>query len=579
MVEHLVARFLRSVDTARTMDDLRRIAGFDRYQASLGLERAARVVAGAAVDAGLHDVAVRGYQADGKAQWWTFEAPVSWTPLTATLRVVGADGPVVDLDHGIHPFAVATYSASTPGGGVTVPLVRRGGDLDGALVVVDRDEYRDGALLSELDAGGALGFVTDATNKGDDRGRIELPTTSRLLAFSLTPSEFARVAELRGATARVEVRVDRTALMPVVSGVLPRDWDGNGDGDGEVWLTAHLCHPRPSANDNASGVAALLGAARALAAVPGRRAAVRFFWGPEFVGTASILHRRLAVEGGRLPLAVINLDMVGEDQASCASPFVVERSPDTLPSLLTPLAEKVVHEAFAATADSPGTWQSSPFLGFSDHALFVDPSVGSPAVQFCHPADRFNHSAADTIDKVSPVELTRATAAAAALAHLVASGGPGREELGRVLDWWCEREVARAEEVAAAQGGEWGRRLREHVERGNARLRALAAGVDPDRASAEDDEPPVRAAWDGPLNLRAMIAHLPEASRHALGSLIAADKHCLAVLFNLAIRADGRTGRSAIIEDTSLALGRPLDGAVAGRLFDALEESGWVVRA
>ncbi|WP_447007559.1 DUF4910 domain-containing protein [Saccharothrix isguenensis] len=571
MVEHLVTRFLRSVDTARMMDDLRRIAGFDRYQASLGLDGAARIVAEAAVDAGLRDVAVHDHQADGKAQWWTFEAPVSWTPLTGTLRVTGQDGPVVDLDHVVHPFAVATYSAATRGV-VTVPLVRRTGDLEGALVVVDRDEYRDGGLLAELDAAGALGFVTDATSKGDQRGRIELTTTSRLLAFSLTPAEFSHIVDLRGLTGRVEVAVDRSAAMPVVSGVLP------GEGDGEVWLTAHLCHPRPSANDNASGVAALLGAARALTAVPGRRAAVRFFWGAEFVGTAAILHR-LAVEGGRPPLAVINLDMVGEDQALCASPFVVERSPDTLPSLLTPLAERVVHEAFAATADSPGTWQSSPFLGFSDHALFADPSVGSPAVQFCHPADRFNHSAADTIDKVSPVEMTRSTAAAAALAHLVASGGPAADEVDRVLDWWCEREVARAEEVAAAHGGEWGRRLREHVDRGNARLRALAVGADFDRMADQPDEQPVSGAWDGPLNLRAMTAHLPEASRHELGSLIAADKNCLAVLFNLAIRADGRTGRSAIIEDTSLALGRPLDPVVTGKLFDALEESGWVVRA
>ncbi|GAA2422348.1 M28 family peptidase [Streptomyces glaucus] len=607
-----VESLLRAVPAEDVMDHVARLSSYDRYQASLGLERAAGMVADAAEAAGLTDVTVDRYAADGRPQWWSFRAPVSWTPLTARLTVhpgkdTGAP-PVLRADHAEQPFTVATYSAPTPAGGVTAPLVRLTGTeppgpgLAGAVAVVDRAAFVRGSLLAELTAAGALGLVTDAPWKGadDDQhpGRIELPPDSALFGFSLTPDGFRRLAAAadRGAVARAEVTVDRTAAMPVVSGVLPGDGTG-----GEIWLTAHLCHPRPSANDNASGVAALLGAAAALSRVrradarTGARHAIRFFWGAEFLGNAAVLHGRSQPGGGPLPEALINLDMVGEDQALCRSPFVVERPPETTPTLLAPLAEHVVDRVFAATAHSPGTWSPSPFLGFSDHALYADPSVDRPAVQFCHPADRFNHSAADTPDKVSQVEMVRATAAGAALAHVLASGGPSRTVLTDVVDRWCEGERAAAEATVrrlGRAGTDWGRGLADHVARRTAALRALAAGAPAAEARAlaegRSGDPgtgrpgggrPVHRNWEGPLNLRAMLGALPPATRDRLGGMIAEDKHHLSVLFNLAIRADGRRDRAAVVADTSYGLRRPLRSGTTALLFDALLESGWLAES
>jgi hypothetical protein len=626
-----VESVLRAVPADEVMGHVARVAAHDRYQASLGLERAAAVVADAAEAAGLTDVTVDRYNADGRAQWWSFRAPVSWTPLTARLTVhAGRDAaapPLLALDHAGQPFTVATYSAPTPAGGVTAPLVPVTGDgppgpaVAGAVALVDRAAYLRGSLLADLTAAGALGLITDAPWKGtgDDRerggagrhpegsgqrpdgvgqhpGRIELPPDSALFGFSVTPEQFRLLASAagRGAVVRAEVTIDRTAAMPVVSGVLPGDGSG-----GEIWLTAHLCHPRPSANDNASGVAALLGAAAALSrwrradARAGTRHAIRFFWGAEFLGNAAVLHGRSRAGGGPLPEALINLDMVGEDQALCRSPFVVERPPETTPTLLAPLAEHVVDRVFAATAHSPGTWSPSPFLGFSDHALYADPSVDRPAVQFCHPADRFNHSAADSLDKVSRVEMIRATTAGAALAHTLACGGPSRAVLTDVVDRWCAAERSAAEDTVrrlGRAGTDWGRGLAAHVDRRAAALRALAAGapVEEARALAEGrtgDDPalvgggrPVRRAWDGPLNLRAMLGTLPPASRARLGGMIAEDKHHLSVLFNLAIRADGRRDRASVITDASYALRRPLPPDTTAVLFDALLESGWVTQ-
>jgi len=63
----------------------------------------------------------------------------------------------------------------------------------------------------------------------------------------------------------------------------------------EVLVVAHLCHPQPSANDNASGAAAALEAARVLQTLiagghlPPPRRSIRFLWLPEFTGSQAYL--------------------------------------------------------------------------------------------------------------------------------------------------------------------------------------------------------------------------------------------------------------------------------------------------
>ncbi|QMU71837.1 M28 family peptidase [Streptacidiphilus sp. P02-A3a] len=593
MTNSLLQHCLRLVPTDEVIRHVEQICRYDRYQGSTGLEQAAQLVAEAATAAGLTDVRIDRFPADGTAQWWSWRAPVSWTPVAAVLDVYDGPDRVIRIDHAEQPFSVATYSAPTSAGGCDAGLVRVGPSTDGlelkgALAVVERSCFGRAHLLEELSAAGAVGFVTDAPWKGTPdavhTGRIELPPDSILSAFSVTPAQLDRIATAadHGGRARMTVEVDRSAAMPVVSGVLP----GTDASAGEIWLTGHLCHPRPGANDNASGVAALLGVAAALSA--GRRAvagfgtrgSIRFFWGPEFLGQAAVLHQYVGSGGrGRLPDAVINLDMVGEDQDRCASPFVVERPLDLSPSLLGPLAEHYVAGVFAATADHPGSWQPSPFLGFSDHALYADPGIDRPAVQFCHPADRFNHSAGDAPDKVSPVEMLRSTAAAAALAQTLAGGGPDEAEVRRIVDRWCERERTRGRAVASGHGSPWAQRYLTRVEAGCDLLTALAAG-DTERPAAPPSPsangPAIARDWSGPLNLRAMMADLSPGTRGGLAELIAADKHCLSMLFHFAVRANGRRTRHEIVDDASLALEREIEPAVSGRLFDALLESGWV---
>jgi hypothetical protein len=584
MNDRLVARALAAVPVDTAMAIVAQLCGLDRYQASTGIESAAELIAAAARLAGLEGVRIDRHSADGTVRWWTFAAPRAWTPRQATLSLDAGGRTVLHVDHGVSPFSVAAYSAPTPPGGVSTRLVDLGGattalDLAGNMALMDTAAARRGAMAERLAAAGAVGYLTDAPSRpdteGDATGRIELMPDSPLFAFSLTPAQFAlaRDACAWGARVRAVVDVHCAATMPVVTGVLP------GHGPDEVWVMGHLCHPRPGANDNASGVAAALAAAdvvRAVGAQTGPHCTIRFLWGPEFVGSAAALHGRLedGADGGRPPRAVVNLDMVGEDQMLCGSPFVVERPPEFAATSFAALAEEVVDAVFAATASEPGRWHPAPFLGFSDHALFADPAVNSPAVQFCHPADRFNHSSADTIDKVSPVEMCRASAAGGLVAALAAASGFATT--AGPPAWWTVQEIERLDAVADRYGGQWGEGLRAYTRR------RLVTGP-PRRAESRlgpgGRTGQLRPTWRGPLNVRAMLGDLDPASRARVDAIVQREKVALSVLFHLGLRAHRGRMRSELIEETSYGLERPLDPVDIEILVDAFVSSGWLVEA
>ena len=577
-----IEHFLAEASEDAMFRYIRGLVDLDRYQASEGILQAAEAVAGWSEEAGLSDVTIEQYPADGKPRWWTFDAPSSWTPTRATLsldRPAGRQQALADQNR--DPFSLATYSAATPSGGAAYRLARWGeeGDLNGRVVVLGRDSGPSvGEAISFVMNAGAAGFVTDKPAKPDSdgrpqAGRIELSPRSPLFAFSVTPRivEELERAERRGDRAWIDIAISDGAAMPVVSATLA------GEVPDEIWIISHLCHPRPGANDNASGAAATLGLARALAEARGSgrplRRTVRFLFGPEFVGTVASLHDRPR------PSAVVNLDMVGEDQSLCASPFVLERAPEHVGSLINPLAENAVFEAFRQTGRHGGAWQSSPFVGFSDHALFADATIATPAVQFCHPTDRFNHSAADTLDKVSPVELRRTVAAAAAL--LFDLDTPLTPSLRAVVERWCDGARGQAERVArscSVEESSWATAVRRDTEIYCAGLLdatdPLAAQVSP-REESPDPAAPQRQ-WDGPFNARAMLNALGEAARKDIRGRIEADKGFYSTLVNFGLRIDGRHSRSRIAEQVGIARGRQLEPATTERVWSAFDEAGFI---
>jgi hypothetical protein len=611
-----VAELHRELDVDEAMRVLAELTRFDRYQGSAGIVAAAELVAEEARRAGLADVEVLRLPADGRTRWWTFTAPASWTPRAASLSIT--DGPPL-VSYPGHPYSFAANSAGTDGELRTLPIVEAVEPAwpRGALVLVESISSLGPDLFARLRDGAAAGFaVVTHPDRPGHVGRVELPPGSGLFAFSVDPERFAclRDAARAGRRAAVAADVDTSAqYMPVVTA---RTASG---GQRECLVTAHLCHPAPGANDNASGVAAALAVGRLLTRRPLRRA-VRFVWGPEFVGLAAYLHTRGRQPGWQRPLAAVNLDMVGEDQRRCGGPLVVEHCPDYLPHFVNALADAVVEALPQASRSYSGAvpcdvwaWRGTPYVGASDHSLLVDRSVSCPAIQLGHWPDRYNHSAADSLDKVDPQELRRSAAIAASVLRVACDDhDPARaEDLADLVSRWAaQRMVAclpspadadergidrtrlldRAHDAGAGalrsllEIGAKPERIAAHQARLadlRASLRGAPAGVYHDSAleyvGTDRGERPLMRAWPGPFNVRALIGQCAPDDRRRLEGEIAADRaRFYATAMALAQAIDGRAHAELVIERAALDSGLRIERVFAKGFLDAMERAGWV---
>lgn len=641
----LVAGIHSHCETDAAMADVAALCEHDRYQASAGINAAAAYVAERAEAAGLSAVETLLFPADGQRRWWTYRAPCSWTPLRARLSVGGVE--VVRYPE--QPYTLAAYSAATPPGGTTARLHRwsdvdEDADLSGALVVVDTAVSLS-TVIDRLTTGGGAGLVIDPLSGRADRrldqiGRVELPPGARICAFSVNSVAIQRLLAATGAGAHATIEVElglESVPMPVVTALLP----GRGDTSDEILLSAHLCHPRPSANDNASGVAALLGAARVLVRGGRERTrdggtdhwGVRFLWGPEFTGSAAYLHD--VVQAGRAPAPVlaINVDMAGEDLGRCGGPLVIESGPDDLPSPLPALAQRCAalipprsrSYSGAVPADA-WTWRSSPFAGGSDHALLAAAPTRSPVLSLGHWPDRTNHSSADTVDCVDPAELCRTTtvvaAAVAALrtradrelaadiaaattswaAHRVLDALPGHRpprpaawsaEPATVLDAHADTEVhrllrhrtgvalgaVRTLGLAGVHDGQM-RAAEAHVASIATAVLAGFPSVPTATAGDADDGPALVPRWSGPANLRALAELATPDDRAWLDGQLARDRggnYTRAVA--LLGGLDGHRGWRGAAWWAALASELPMPVEFAHRFLDVVCRVGWAATA
>jgi hypothetical protein len=518
-------------DTVR--NDIETVASFDRFQASWGINQAADFIVGAAAEAApTARIELRRYSLGGATRWWTFDAPCPWTPLSATATVQSPDGPVLLAEYPAMPYTLATYSAATDGCGLGAQLSiadqsTAGSSWRNRIAVVRHNDVAQ--LLDGLREAGAAGVLVGPGVAGAAR-RVELDAASTLVGFSLADVAWQTAvrAASNGWPLLTHVNLGPAEPMPVASALLP------GTEDGEVWILAHLCHPRPGANDNASGVIAALGGLRAIAAAradTGRtaRLGIRFLWMPELVGTAAFLHDRLRGERCPSPVAAIDLDMVGTDQARWGIPMAVEAGPFERHTWFATLARTAL-SWIAESARRHGRnwhWESIDFRGFSDHALLLDPCVDTSAVLLTHRAELVNHSGADTVDLMDVDEVRRAGIVAAAL----------------------------AEYVATAAAKPWERN---------------ASWSQPESANPTA----LLRRWDGPFNLRGMACDLPSAERTWLRSALH-DKRVRTVASLIAFGIDGRRDANQVLEYTRRHHPNAPTREVVDRLLDLFVQAGW----
>jgi aminopeptidase YwaD len=315
--------------------------------------------------------------------------------------------------------------------------------------------------VAELAVGrlGAAGIVSWAQNQhqgwwGEDEslvrwGHLDTFAKTKTFAFMLSPARAGKLRDRLAAGERVRLSavVDAGAeagAYRIPSAVLP----GSDPevGAEEIVFSCHLDHPRPGANDNASGCAAILEVARTLAKLvqegrlPSPRRSLRFVWPPEIEGTHALLAGRPDLAQGFK--AAIHLDMVGGGPETKAV-FHVTRGPESLPSFVHDLVaaqavwvnEQTMAYATTGAADFPliaAGGGKEPLraelaelsLG-SDHEVYNDSSFGIPAIYFNDWPDRYIHTDLDVPANLDPTKLERAAFLAAATGWALANLEPG----------------------------------------------------------------------------------------------------------------------------------------------------------
>jgi hypothetical protein len=443
----------------QTVADLSRL---HRIQASPGYRQAAHLVYHRLSRAGL-EAEVLAYPANYAAQFWAWTSFPEWECTAATLELVTPEAEPRSLRPELAnfracPISVIQRSAPFEGEADLVLLEDgaeeadyEGLDVTGKVVLTCGDLRRVWELA--VKERGAVGILFDGMRpvpqvrpEGDlvDVRQYTsfwwLPGDEPCFGFVLTPRQGRTLRrQLRDGKEPVRVRAHVDARLcdgslEVVSATIP------GQTDQEIVVVAHLCHPQPSANDNASGAACALEAAVTLhdliasqQLAPPQRT-IRFLWLPEMTGSLAYL----SDHESRLDrmVAGLNLDMVGQDQDQTGSSWLIERPPDAsasfAPVLLACLRDEMPHLK-AMTDVSPGhtgldvyplyRLAEVPFSGGSDHYVFSDPTVGVPMPMLIQWPDRFYHTSADTPERTDPQSLARAGTLAAAYAYWLATAG------------------------------------------------------------------------------------------------------------------------------------------------------------
>jgi aminopeptidase YwaD len=419
---------------------------------------------------GMTDAHFEEFRADGEVYYGTQRSRPPWDAEFAELWLLRRDGNAWARDRRLAswdamPISLAQDSES---GEVTADLVDvgngtdprdyEGKDVKGKLVLAAQQP--EGVADLAVGRLGAAGIISYAQNQrtawwGEDEnlvrwGHLDAFSPVRTFAFMVSPKEARALRDRlsRGETIRMHASVragKHNGNIEVVTATIP-----GADpqlASQEIAYSCHLDHPRPGANDNASGCVTILEVARTLQALiaskrlPRPARTIRFIWPPEIEGTHALLNARPQITS-KLK-AVIHLDMVGGDPAITKAIFHVARGPASLPSFIYEVAGTLgalvnrESDAFASTGSarwplvSPEGGKEALLANIgefslgSDHEIYIDASWGIPAFYMNDWPDRYIHTDKDVAGNIDPTKLLRAAFIAAGTGYVLANARSG----------------------------------------------------------------------------------------------------------------------------------------------------------
>lgn len=475
MIRKLTDAISASISGERLYSTVYDVAQFHRIQASTGYRAAAHYCCEKLNNMGIA-AEILSYPANADAEYLGSRGFQEWdcksarcdlvTPVSMTLADFSGD-------------AISIIQRSSPCDFHKTPLeivhMDRGSDaenykdldLTGKLLFI-RSDFAP--FMSWAPQKGALGFISDFVAEAPTRSRADLYDVKKytsfwykgdkdehkLFGFVLSPrmgdklakicSDLSKEGKYPTVTCHVESALYDGALE-VVSALLP------GKSDREIVITAHLCHPRASANDNASGVAAAIEALGVLkcgienGTLAPLHHSIRVLLVPEFAGTFAYYHSADAAKA----LAGINLDMVGGRQNGGYGPLTITQTPLSTPSFACDLSTLILDQ-LRRDVPSHGGMQVpmfnstvTNFVGGSDHMILSDPLLDIPAPMLGQYPDLNYHTSGDTIAIIDPEILKKSCSIAAVYAYGLAMLQP--EALPEIFGATAVNFVARLNAV------------------------------------------------------------------------------------------------------------------------------------
>jgi aminopeptidase YwaD len=429
--ESIYGQLARSTDAKVAMDVVTFMAPLWRLAGNPAFEQSQQFIFERLAAAGLQP-RYEGYPNSGQG----------WEQVRGTVRLGGPSGEIL-LSKETHRVALAINSFSTPAGGVSLRLVDAGAgtsdaayegkSVKGAVVLASGSIGQ--AWNAAARARGAAGVISTeiaAYTRPSETpdvlqwGSIPYVEQLRAFGFKATPRIAARLrSELAKGDVTLHVDIE-TTFHRRPNRTLIVEIPGRSQPEQRVVLAAHV--QEPGANDNATGCGTLLAAALAIhegirtGTLPAPARTLTFLWVDEITGSRQWIKDHPEQLQG--VVAMLSLDMTGEDTARTGGTFLIEKQPD--PSALwdrpsDPHSEwgagKVdpaivrgsflndLHLAVALRRARDTGWvvRTNPYEGGSDHTVFT--TAGVPALLNWHFTDRYYHTNLDTIDKVSGPEM------------------------------------------------------------------------------------------------------------------------------------------------------------------------------
>jgi aminopeptidase YwaD len=471
----------------------RQIVQYHRIQGSpMMAEVAEKVVLAKLRDWGI-EARLEQFPSDGQTRYQTYVSPMAWDMRSGELWVESVGGVANFV-----PFRLCRFS-DVP---MCVSTYSKGGDWSGELVEVgagtsDRDyEGKDVHGKVALAYGYAAAVVRAAAIKRGAIGVVIYPPPgdradhpdmvryngiwpraeeldSTVGGFQISENQYTRLRQLMShGPVRVHGKIDATLGSGQLTVV--HAWiRGSELAEREVLISGHLDHPKWSANDNASGSAAMMEMARALHRLIGSgqlkapAMTIHFMWVPEYFGTFAYItkhpdarscpewddprqdaaHKTRTVKEPCIAMN-LNLDMVGEDTVKTNSRFYITRTPDSVGGTLNTMMADVLQQTREADISAPtgsrNYWPAmmAPYAQGSDHDVFL--ALGIPATMLGHDPDWTHHTSEDTPDKTDATEFRRVGTLASAAAYWTAVN-----QMDTLQRLWAAAEAATVADFAA----------------------------------------------------------------------------------------------------------------------------------